>query len=81
MKVSPGTGDLVGWTYVLEGSPDRTSMFDWTNYRTFETSSGPVRLSERKESAGRNVAILTDRVSLPDDIDDELFSDPTLAMQ
>ncbi|MDX1739651.1 MAG: hypothetical protein R3178_00085, partial [Rhodothermales bacterium] len=80
MKVDPATGDLAGWTYILQGSPDRTSMFRWTDYRTFEKPGGTIRLSERKEAVGRDVAILTDRVALPDAVPADIFSDPSATM-
>ncbi len=81
MKVDPETGDLAGWAYVLEGSPNRTSMYEWTAYQTFETPAGAVRLSERKEAVGANRAVLTDRVSLPERVDDGTFSDPSAVME
>lgn len=81
MKIDPATGDLAGWTYILEGSPDRTSTFRWTEYRTFEKPEGSLRLSERKEAVGRALAILTDRVSLPSTVPPDVFSNPAASME
>jgi hypothetical protein len=80
MKVDPATGDLAGWTYILQGSPDRTSMYGWTNYRAFERPGGTIRLSERKEAVGAARAVLTDHVALPAAMSADVFSDPSATM-
>ncbi len=80
MKVDPATGDLAGWTYILQGSPDRTSMYRWTNYQTFDKPAGTIRLAERKEAIGAARAVLTDHVALPDTVPAEVFSDPSVTM-
>jgi hypothetical protein len=80
MKIDPATGDLLGWNFILQGSPDRMGMYRWLRHRTFETPGGTIRLSERKEAMSGNRAILTDHVALPDAVPAAVFSDPSAAM-
>lgn len=81
IEVDRNSGDVVKWTYVLQGPGARTSSYYWTDYRNFEMPSGTVRLAQRKESVTAPVAILTEVHALPPSVPDELFANPQVAME
>ncbi|MEL6613509.1 MAG: hypothetical protein AAFQ53_15540 [Bacteroidota bacterium] len=71
--INRDSGAVEGWTYVLESGGVGQSA--WVDYQTFETEAGPVLLSARKERAD-GLAILTDALALPTDLDPAAFTDP-----
>ncbi|MFB6230255.1 MAG: hypothetical protein ABEL04_03780 [Salinibacter sp.] len=79
LYISTETGRLDRWAFHLQGMPDKAPApsFDWTNYTTLEAPGGTVRLATRKEAIGRNQAILTNQVALPDSLPEGAFSAPT----
>jgi hypothetical protein len=71
-----GVGDdglITRWTYLLQNS-DAPRTYGWMDYRTFETPSGTVRLSQRKQAG--TFAILTDNIALPVEVDPAHFTSP-----
>jgi hypothetical protein len=81
IEVDRNSGDVVKWTYVLQGPEARTSSYYWTDYQNFEMPSGTIRLAQRKESVTAPVAILTDVRALRQSVPDELFANPERAME
>jgi len=80
MKVDPASGEMMEWTYVLQGPNHWRGTYRWVDYRTLETPTGTIRLSERKEAVGGGRAILTDHVALPEAVPTEVFVNPAVAM-
>lgn len=69
------TGRVDRWAFVLQGNPDAApTVFEWTDYATYDAPGGPVMLAARKQGAGR--ALLTDRIATPAQADSTLFQDP-----
>jgi hypothetical protein len=68
------TGRLKAWRFELQGG--NRGHFRWKGYRRLQAPAGSVRVATRKQSAGGPLAILTDSVSLPQNVPDSLFSSP-----
>ena len=82
MWVDKNDGLVKRWAFVLQGSPDRPpSRFRWEGYKTFDTPGGQLMLAERKSSWGGDRALLTDRVSLPQSVPADIFTNPTRPLE
>ena len=72
------TGRLERWGFILQGqSREAPSTFRWTDYEHFSTPAGTLRVATRKEALGGGRAILTDRVRMPREVPQEMFTDPS----
>lgn len=72
------TGRLDRWGFILQGQSRNTpSLFRWTDYERFSTPAGTLRVATRKEALGGQRAILTDQVRMPEEVPQEMFTDPS----
>ncbi|NND72136.1 MAG: hypothetical protein HKN43_11220 [Rhodothermales bacterium] len=70
ISISSETGEVEGWTYLLQGRTNQTT-YAWVDYTTVDSPSGPLRVSMRKASP--TFSIHTDNVSFPESIESRLF--------
>lgn len=70
------TGRIRKWAYRLQHhAPDHAPQpIAWSAYKTFETPSGPLVVSEQK--SGEGFVLFTDRVDMPAAAPEGAFTDP-----
>ena len=78
MHVDKETGRLKRWDFVLQHQPNNAppSSFTWTGYESFSTPAGTLRVATRKEARGGNRALLTDAVGMPENVPEDMFTNP-----
>jgi len=75
VTVDKATGQVMHWTYVLQGRTDRPpENWDWTGYKRIDTPSGMLHVATRKQ--GARGALLTDYVEMPATAPEGIFSNP-----
>jgi hypothetical protein len=78
LYVNAETGQLDRWAFNLQGMPDDAPAraFDWTDYQSFETPGGTVRLAASKPAVGGGAAIVFPTLDVPSDVPAAMFSSP-----
>lgn len=78
LYVNAETGQLDRWAFNLQSMPDDAPAraFDWTDYQSFETPGGTVRLAASKPAVGGGAAIVFPTLDVPSDVPAALFSSP-----
>jgi hypothetical protein len=73
--VNRATGLVDRWAMVLQGNPTAAPRVNqWTDYQTFETPAGALRLAVRKQ--GARSALMTDGLVVSVTVPPDLFTDP-----
>ncbi len=81
LYANPDTGMLEAWGYVLEGNPDASPSFiERTEVQTIETPYGTARLATAHRT-GPNRKLYTDAVALPAAVPENVFTDPSVAIE
>ena len=78
LYVNAETGQLDRWAFNLQSMPDDAPAraFDWTDYQSFETPGGTVRLAASKPAVGGGAAIVFPTLDMPSDVPAAMFSSP-----
>lgn len=76
MEIDRETGEVAGWSYILQNQEPPASRFRWMDHETIETPAGPIRLATRKQTEDGSRAILTDRIAAPDTMEPAFFTRP-----
>jgi hypothetical protein len=72
LDIDRTTHRLAQWKFVLNGSTEPPSIFDWKDWRRF----GPIELSTSKPSRGRPVEIRFENVAVSETPDDSALAIP-----
>lgn len=78
LYVNAESGQLDRWAFNLQSMPDDAPAraFDWTDYQSFETPGGTVRLAASKPAVGGGAAIVFPTLDVPSDVPADMFSSP-----
>lgn len=61
------------WAYILQSNRDgKATAWEWTDYASYPTNAGTVKLSSRKHNRANATDLLTDSISFPESIGDAL---------
>lgn len=75
--VNKSTGLVDKWAYILQSNRDgKATVWEWTDYQSYPTSAGEVKLANRKVNKASGADLFTDQIEFPASVAPDAFTKP-----